>query len=157
MLRAALAFRFVLLVGCFGAALGALVMLCLGGVKLFGAITAGAAGHDTRLVVGGVMAATDAFLFALVLLVFAYGIAFGFVFRLAQEAQEELPDWMRVHSLSELKHRLIEVILLYLIVDFASDWAEGSMNADWTLLTKPLAILVIAGAAYFMRAGHGEH
>ena len=85
------------------------------------------------------MGATDEFLFALVLLIFAYAIAFGFVIDLAPEDRERLPAWMRISSISELKHTLIEVILVYLVVDFATDTAEksGPHHHEWGALVLP--------------------
>ena len=99
-------------------------------------------------VIGFVMGATDEFLFALVLLIFAYAIAFGFVIDLAPEDRERLPAWMRISSISELKRTLIEVILVYLVVDFATDTAEksGPHHHEWGALVLPASILLIAGA-----------
>ena len=94
------------------------------------------------------MGATDEFLFALVLLIFAYAIAFGFVIDLAPEDRERLPAWMRISSISELKHTLIEVILVYLVVDFATDIAQesGPHHHEWSTLVLPASIFLIAGA-----------
>src|SRR3954447_26997210 len=121
MLNVAFSLRYIMFVASLGAAMGALVMLWEGCVKLFGALRVfGATGDEgAGTVIGFVMAATDEFLFALVLLIFAYAIAFGFVIDLAPEDRERVPAWMRISSISELKHTLIEVILVYLVVDFA--------------------------------------
>jgi uncharacterized membrane protein YqhA len=61
-----------------------------------------------------VMGATDAFLFGVVLIIFAYAIAFGFVFQRGGKAPENIPGLMHVESVSELKHILVEVIIVYL-------------------------------------------
>ena len=155
MLRAALALRFVLLIGSLGAMIGAALMFWIGGAKIVEAVRVTLVANDTKLAIGNVMGATDAFVFAIVLIVIAYSIAFGFVFDLAEAEQRQLPDWMRIHGLGELKRRLIEVILLYLIVDFASDLADGSTDLGWPTLVKPIAILLIAISSRMLPGEHG--
>jgi uncharacterized membrane protein YqhA len=131
-------------------------MFWIGGVKLVEAVGKGMGASDLKLAIGSIMAATDAFLFGIVLMVFAFGIAFGFVIELEPEDEKRLPHWMRVRSLSDLKHRLVEVILLFLIVDFATDWVEQSSALTWESLVKPLAILLIASTTYLMARSHPE-
>ena len=93
-----------------------------------------------------VMGATDASLFGIVLLFFAYGVTFGFVVELDPETRRRLPRWMRIESVSELKHTLVEVILVYLVVDFATDVADAATPLTWDSLVLPTAILLLAGA-----------
>jgi hypothetical protein len=64
-------------------------------------------------------------LFAAVLIIFAYAIAFGFVVQTSPEYRQRLPGWMQVERVGELKRTLIEVILMYLVVDFATDLTAG--------------------------------
>jgi|SRR5829696_3414556 uncharacterized membrane protein YqhA len=157
MLRFILSLRYVILVAAFGAALGALVMLWEGCAKLLGAFRVLASRSDEAgPVISLVMGATDAFLFAMVLLIFAYAIAFGFVADLSPEERERLPAWMRISTVSELKHTLVEVILVYLVVDFATDIAEGTSHLAWTTLVMPLSILLIAGALRLLSMGHPQ-
>jgi uncharacterized membrane protein YqhA len=149
MLHILLSFRWVTLVAAFGTAVGALLMFVEGCAKLFHAI-ATVVTHpgqaDGPSVVAPVMQATDAFLFGLVLIVFAYAITFGFAFDLPKASQTALPRWMRLNGISELKFTLIEVILVYLVVDFTTDMVELDMGISWTMLVKPGAILLIAAA-----------
>src|SRR5215203_3259460 len=80
MLNLAFSLRYIMFVASLGAAMGALVMLWEGCLKLFVAFRVlGATGDEAGTVIGFVIGATDEFLFALVLLIFAYAIAFGFV------------------------------------------------------------------------------
>ena len=157
MLRFVLSLRHVMLIASIGAGLGALVMLWEGSAKLLGALRALASRNgEVGPVISFVMGATDAFLFAMVLLIFAYAIAFGFVIDLAAEQRERLPAWMRISTVSELKHTLVEVILVYLVVDFATDIAEGTGHLAWTTLVMPLSILLIAGALRLLSIGQLE-
>jgi uncharacterized membrane protein YqhA len=114
-------------------------MLLLGGVS------------DPRTTTTDVMGATDAFLFGIVLIIFASTIALSFVAR--REPSQRLPGWMQVHSLRELKQTLIEVILVYLVVDTATDFASAE-DIVWSLLVKPAAILAIAASLRLLGSDH---
>jgi uncharacterized membrane protein YqhA len=154
MLRFALSLRFLMLFAAFGALLGALVMFWEGGAKLLGGIrNLFSPDENGRAVIGSVMGATDSFLFALVLMIFAFAITFGFVLDLSEEDRARLPAWMRVQGVGELKHTLIEVILLYLVVDFATDVAEGTAHLAWETLVMPISIVLVAGALRLMSTG----
>jgi hypothetical protein len=104
-------------------------------------------------VTAGVMAATDALLFGIVLVVFAYATAYGLALP-PQERRDALPDWMHVQGVGELKRTLVEVIIVYLIVDFATDFATGEALLAWPVLVKPVSILLIALALRLMAPPH---
>ena len=144
MIRLVLSLRWITLVAALGAAIGAVLMFGVGGAKLAHAFGFGETGGLS--VAALVMQATDAFLFGLVLVVFAYAIAFGFAFDLPEGARARLPRWMRVDGIAEIKITLIEVILVYLVVDFVTDTVELETQVSWDMLVKPVAILFIAGA-----------
>lgn len=144
MLRVVLSLRFVMLIASVGAAIGATLMFWEGAAEVAGAAGALLEGEDRKKVIAAVMHGTDAFLFGIVLVIFAYAIAFGFVFDRTLPGWERVPAWMRVNNVSELKSTLVEVILLYLVVDFATDWPEGQVSMSWEMLAKPLSILCIA-------------
>jgi len=143
-LRAALSLRFVMLVASLGAGVGALLLFWEGGHGIAEAAVAVASGEDRSAVITSIMHGTDAFLFGIVLVIFAYAITFGFVFDTTLEGWQALPAWMRINSISELKNTLVEVILLYLLVDFATDVPVFAGAPSWALVAKPLAILAIA-------------
>jgi uncharacterized membrane protein YqhA len=143
MLRFVLSLRFVMLVASIGAGIGALLMFWEGGSEISEAAFALLSGDDRTAVVTSIMHGIDAFLFGIVLVIFAYAITFGFVFDPSLEGWQSLPAWMRISSVSELKNTLVEVILLYLLVDFATD-VPSSEGLSWQIVAKPLAILAIA-------------
>jgi uncharacterized membrane protein YqhA len=152
MLRLAISLRYIMLIASVGTALGALLMLWQGCLRMLSAAGAIFEGQDTRVVIPLVMGGTDAFLFGLVLVIFAYAIAFGFVFDLSPEQRRTLPSWMRVEGVHELKNTLVGVILVYLVVDFATDWPEVDSALTWEMLVKPVSIFLIA-AAFYLFAG----
>lgn len=143
-----LSLRWVAIVAALGAALGGLLMFfegCLKLVHALGMVLQPSVDSEVS-VIATVMQATDAFLFGLVLIVFAYAITFGFAFRLPSDLRTKAPLWMRVEGLGEIKITLIQVVLVYLVVDFVTDVVELEMRITWEMLVKPVAIVLIAGA-----------
>jgi uncharacterized membrane protein YqhA len=135
MIQSFLAFRYFMLLASLGATVGAVLMFWQGGADLVDAARF-IAPQTSKGVAANVMGATDAILFGIVLLVFAYAIAFGFVLDLSPETRDRLPAWMRVEGVSHLKLSLIEVILVYMIVDVATDWAQSAGPLEWSSLVS---------------------
>lgn len=146
MVRYLLPLRFLMLLACLWAVFGAVLMFGLAGAKLGHAGEAlwlGGFGH-AKEITAAVMGATDASLFGVVLIIFAYAIAFAFVFQLDSRVRERVPRWMQIENVSELKHALIEVIIVYLVVDFATDLATEDSILAWESLVKPVSVALIA-------------
>jgi uncharacterized membrane protein YqhA len=159
MLRFLLPLRLLMLLASLGALFGATLMLWLASMKLgHGAQIlwtngSGSAGEVTAAVMG----ATDSFLFGIVLIIYAYAIAFGLVFQAQEQAQKMLPDWLHVQGVSELKQVLIEVVIVYLIVDFATDLAAGEGALTWQTLVKPASVVLIATALWLIAHPHARN
>ena len=150
MFRLVLYARFVMLFASLGATLGALMMFWVGATKLLHAFKTLVGSDDEGVTASFVMAATDSFLFGIVLMIFTYAITFVFVFDLSESDKQRLPGWMRIEGIGELKHTLVQVILVYLVVDFATDVAEQGMHLSWQTLVMPVSILLLAGALRLM-------
>ena len=153
MLRLFLALRFLMLFASLGAFAGGMLMFWLGAKKLLGAAGFVAAA-DVKAANVSVLGATDAFLFGVALFVIAYAVAFGFVLEGARELRDRLPRWMHTDDLGQLKRTLVEVVLVVLVVDFATDVAEQEAHLGWDALVLPIAILLIAAAS---RLGVADH
>ena len=126
-----LSLRAIMLIGSAGAIVGSLLMFLQGGFYLHEAwhtIMAGG-GAAERQVTVPVLEAVDAFLFGIVLVIFAYGIAIGFVFTLPQGYGARLPIWMKVGGVGQLKATLAEVVIVVLIVIFARIVVEAKVTA----------------------------
>jgi uncharacterized membrane protein YqhA len=143
--------RWLMLIASLGAGLGALLMFWIGAVRLALGFEGAVAGVATKVTIAAVMGAIDAFIFGAVLLIFALGIAVGFAVELPQTTLERLPPWMRLGGIGEIKRTLMEVIVLYLTVDFATDIAQGQDHADWTTVVIPASIVLIAAAIRLTR------
>ncbi|SEQ38661.1 Uncharacterized membrane protein YqhA [Faunimonas pinastri] len=155
MLRVLLWFRGIMLIGSAGALIGSLLMFYQGSLHLIHAwhlLAAGTEGHVTV----PVLEAVDAFLFGVVLVIFAYGIAIGFVFRLPERTTRLLPNWMKIDGVGQLKEILAEVVVVVLIVIFARVVVESEGHFTWTMLVLPGSILMIAVAIRLLELGHGE-
>lgn len=95
--------------------------------------------------------AVDAFLFALVLLIFSYGIYILFVRTFSTEELQQLPRWMQVESIGELKTTLIQVIIVILAVNVLEHVIMvGPEALKWETLIIPGAILCLAAALRLM-------
>lgn len=156
MLHFVLSLRWVMLLASIGAALGALLMFAEGASKMLDGLRSVIANNDSSMITASVMGATDAFLFGIVLVIFAYSVAFGFVFDLSPENLERLPPWMRAKGVSELKNTLISAVLVYLAVDVTTDFSQSSTDPAWQVLVKPVSILLIAAAFSLFAVSHSD-
>jgi uncharacterized membrane protein YqhA len=95
------------------------------------------------------------FLFvSLVLLVLGLGIAKLFVVNLTAEESATLPTWLRLESISQLKVLLWETILTTLLIVALSDLIRGLFTKlEWSALTIPAAILLLALSLFFIKKG----
>jgi uncharacterized membrane protein YqhA len=158
--------RGLMLIASVGAILGALLMFWTGGKHLLHAYETligiksvaytakeAAAEGESRVVVY-ILEAVDAFLFALVLMIFAYGIALGFVFHhVTERYRDYLPDWMLVEGVGQLKRTLAEVVIVVLIVIFARIIIESGGKLEWQMLVLPLSIVLLS---YALKLLHHE-
>ena len=55
---------------------------------------------------------------------------------------------------SEIKITLIQVVLVYLVVDSVTDVVEMGTRITWEMLVKPTAIVLIAGALRLLGTAH---
>jgi uncharacterized membrane protein YqhA len=147
-----LGLRAIMLVGSLGAIAGSLLMFLKGSLYLYDAWQALLQPGDIsgkRLTVP-VLVAVDSFLFGIVLVIFAYGVAIGFVFTLPEGYGRGLPAWMKVAGVGQLKETLTEVVVVVLIVTFARTVVEAQGKFDASMLVLPISILLIAAALRLM-------
>jgi uncharacterized membrane protein YqhA len=89
---------------------------------------------------------------SLVLIVLGLGIAKLFLLAPDSKAHRDLPGWLRIDSIGELKVLLWETILTTLLVAGLSELIEGLFTTvDWATLMIPLAILILALSLFFMK------
>jgi uncharacterized membrane protein YqhA len=89
---------------------------------------------------------------SLVLLVLGLGIAKLFLLAPDAKANADLPAWLRIERISELKVLLWETILTTLLIAGLSELVVGLFTRlDWTVLLTPIAILILALSLFFMK------
>jgi uncharacterized membrane protein YqhA len=92
----------------------------------------------------------DAFLFALVLLIFSYGIYELFIDR-PEERDPKLPRWLHVRSIAQLKTTLVQVIIVILAVNLLEHVIlVGSEALKWETLIIPASMVGLALALKLM-------
>jgi uncharacterized membrane protein YqhA len=153
-----LSLRAIMLIGSVGALVGSLLMFLQGGVFLHEAWHTILAEGDAvqKQVTVPVLEAVDSFLFGIVLVIFAYGIAIGFVFTLPEGYGQRLPVWMKVGGVGQLKATLAEVVIVVLIVMFARIVVEANGHLQWSMLVLPASILMISVALRMIELGSKE-
>jgi len=97
-----------------------------------------------------IIQSVDAFLFALVLLIFSYGIYTLFIYN-PEEKNEKLPGWLHIETISQLKTILIQVIIVILAVNVLEHIViVGSESLKWETLIIPASMVGLALALKLM-------
>jgi uncharacterized membrane protein YqhA len=96
----------------------------------------------------------DAFLLGMVFFVFAIGVIELFAFQQGNDAFDQVPSWMRVKSLSELKFLIWEAILVALVVASVEGLIVSGHDLTWTALILPIALLILAAGLYLAKKAH---
>jgi len=99
----------------------------------------------------------DALLFSLVLIVLALGTASLFLTKPDQGENRDLPEWMRIRSLTELKLLLWEAILAMLVVTGAATIISDLPHLTWNHLVIPGAILILSVSYYLLKRTESRH
>jgi len=90
----------------------------------------------------------DAFMLAIIFIIFGLGIARLFLFGDASE--DQIPSWLRFHEMKGLKVLLWETILVTLVI-YCLQVLLTHKELSPDLLILPGAILILAVALFFVR------
>ncbi len=149
--------RGIMLIGAAGALFGSILMFLQGCLFLAQAtaILLAEGASPAKQVTVPVLEAIDSFLFGVVLVIFAFGIAVGFVIKVSDETARTMPQWMKIEDISQLKRFLAEVVIIVLIVIFARIIVEENDGSlEWTMLVLPISILLLSAALFLLERGH---
>ena len=152
------ALRYICVVAVISLFAGAVLMFIVGAGRTFNAFLAyfldfentGLPAHLSQgsLASVALVQAVDAFLFALVLLIFSYGIYTLFVSDIPDTVRSKLPRWLHIRSISDLKTTLFQVIIVILAVNVLEHVIlVGSEALTWETLIIPAAVLFLAAGA----------
>lgn len=94
----------------------------------------------------------DVFLFALVMLIFGYGIMYLFLVEEEDKERLSFPGWLRIKNIFELKMILGEVIVFILFVHFLETATKtGYANQTLESLILPVSILLLSVSLMLLR------
>lgn len=99
----------------------------------------------------------DALLFSLVLIVLALGTASLFLTKPDKGEERDMPEWMRIRSLTELKLLLWEAILAMLVVTGAATIISDLPRLSWNHLVIPGAILILSVSYFLLKSTEPRH
>ncbi|KAA9332635.1 YqhA family protein [Adhaeribacter soli] len=102
------------------------------------------------------MEALDRFLIAFVFMIFSLGIYK--LFFVKEHSSVDLPGWLQIENLKELKVLLWETIMvtlvvytISLVVNTTADKGAVMESLSWNALILPVIILILSVSLYFMR------
>jgi uncharacterized membrane protein YqhA len=165
MMKYFLGLRYISLVAVASSFIGSVLMALIGMEQMVGAainyfspVMAGLSKHQEGLsheevTTLKVIAGIDAFLFSLVLMVFAYGVYYLFIGDGQTHLGSRVPSWMKVSKISDLKTTLAQVIIVIIFVKFLTDVIEArSADMSWDVLVLPIAVVCLAVALRLMHS-----
>jgi uncharacterized membrane protein YqhA len=155
MRAASVALRAIIALAALGMMGGALVLLGEARANLLSAARATLAQDQTKSAISLVMKTIDECLFAIILMLLGTKVVASFVLDASVFAARDLPGWIKPSEMGELKSTFCQAILVFLIVDYATDMASVETPLDASFLILPAATLIIAGALKLMPHGKG--
>lgn len=136
--------RFVVILPAFGSLLGAFVLMLIGVWEVFNSIW-GIFNSSSPLkdTVVGILTAVDTLLLATVLLVIGYGL-----YELFVDAEVQLPPWLEIRDLDDLKNKLIGVVVAIIAVVFLGQLVDNNSSNEVFLAGAGSGALVLGLAAF---------
>lgn len=101
-----------------------------------------------------VIQATDAFLLALVLMIFGFGVYYLFIANEEEKQQSHLPEWLKMKSIIDLKMILGQVIIFILFVHYLEMAVlVGFEHLTYENLVIPIAIVLLSISLMVVKRG----
>ena len=118
--------RFAVFIPAIASILGAILLMIQGSVEMIRTIiNAAVNGTKLKLTIVEVLTAVDAILLGTVLLVIGYGL-----YELFIDEDLEVPVWLQVHDLDDLKSKLIGVVVALIAVIFVGVLVDTNRAED---------------------------
>ena len=143
--------RYVVFVPAIASIIGALLLMAQGTLAMVMAVIDTISnGYGLKETIVEVLTAVDAILLGTVLLVIGYG-----VYELFIDADLEVPQWLRVYDLDDLKSKLIGVVVAIIAVVFVGVFVDSNRASDVISYGVGAGALVV-GLAIFAFATRKE-
>jgi uncharacterized membrane protein YqhA len=118
--------RYIAIIPAIAAILGAILLMVQGSVAMMQVIIDVITdGTKLKLTIVEVLTAVDAILLGTVLLVIGYGL-----YELFIDEDLEVPVWLQVHDLDDLKSKLIGVVVAIISVIFVGVYVDANRASD---------------------------
>jgi uncharacterized membrane protein YqhA len=143
--------RYAVFVPAIASIIGALLLMAQGSLAMVLAfIDTISNGYGLKETIVEVLTAVDAILLGTVLLVIGYGL-----YELFIDADLEVPQWLRVYDLDDLKSKLIGVVVAIIAVVFVGVFVDSNRASDVISYGVGAGALVV-GLAIFAFATRKE-
>ena len=118
--------RYAVFVPAIASIIGALLLMAQGSwAMLMAVIDSVSNGYGLKATIVEVLTAVDAILLGTVLLVIGYGL-----YELFIDADLDVPQWLRVYDLDDLKSKLIGVVVAIVAVVFVGVFVDSNRASD---------------------------
>ena len=139
--------RFAVFVPAIAAIIGALLLMAQGSLEIISVVIKTFTEEESlKMTIVDVLTAVDAILLGTVLLVIGYGL-----YELFIDADIEVPLWLRVSDLDDLKSKLIGVVVAIIAVVFVGVFVDANRASEVIAYGSGAGALV-AGLALFAYA-----
>ena len=136
--------RFTVVVPAIASIIGALLLMAQGSIAMIVAVFDTVVNESTlKETIVEVLTAIDSILLGTVLLVIGYGL-----YELFIDSNIEVPDWLRVEDLDDLKSKLIGVVVAILAVVFVGVFVDSSRSDDVIAYGLGAGALVVGLAVF---------
>jgi uncharacterized membrane protein YqhA len=143
--------RYAVFVPAIASIIGALLLMAQGSLAMVMAVIDTISnGYGLKETIVEVLTAVDAILLGTVLLVIGYGL-----YELFIDADLEVPQWLRVYDLDDLKSKLIGVVVAIIAVVFVGVFVDSNRASDVISYGVGAGALVV-GLAIFAFATRKE-
>ena len=159
-------FRYFSLTAVICSLIGSLLLFFIGAWKTYSAIkimffdylpAADETIHFTDNATIYMMKALDAFLIALALFIFAYGVYTLFVSNKNDAEDNGILKWIHIPNIGHLKNILAELIIIIIFVLFLELIIENIHDLKWNFLIIPISVLLLGLGLRILRLDKEDH
>ena len=144
--------RYAVFVPAVAAIIGALLLMVQGSIEIVKvAIDTVRDAATLKVTIVEVLTAIDAILLGTVLLVIGYGL-----YELFIDSEIEVPAWLRVENLDDLKSKLIGVVVAIIAVVFVGVFVDSNRAADVISYGVGAGALVLGLAIFAYASKHDD-
>lgn len=159
-------FRYFSLTAVISSLIGSLLLFFIGAWKTYNAIkimffdylpAGDETIHFTDNATIYMMKALDAFLIALALFIFAYGVYTLFVSNKNDAEDNGILKWIHIPNIGHLKNILAELIIIIIFVLFLELIIENIHDLKWNFLIIPISVLLLGLGLRILRLDKEDH